>query len=269
MPIYRRACKFSCLHLLLLLQFHFQIQHSCSALRIVRNSGKQAHQAVSHNYQRVILGATYQKNVKLTIRISSSLLVISSATWRYIFLYCCGDVHPNPGPNSTTSSESFTSSSSTTTNITLDTLNQNHHLVFIHYNVQSLLPKLVILQAELYAFDFIASTESWLHLAIDTDELILPSFSPPERKDRQTDRHGGVILYVKEYIHYLRRHDLEPRVSSVYGSKSSTNTSTYCLGVFYRPPNALRILFSNRNLNLAVDTGYSDIIVTGDLTSTC
>ena len=121
MPIYRRACKFSCLlYLLLLLQFQFQIQHSYSALRIVRNSGKHAHQAVSHNYQRVILCATYQKNVKLTIRISSSLFVISSATWLYIFLYCCGDVYPNPGPNSTTSSESFTSSSSTTPNIILD-----------------------------------------------------------------------------------------------------------------------------------------------------
>ena len=145
MPKYRRACKFSCLlHLLVLLQFQFQIQHSDSALRIVRNSGKQAHQAISHNYHRLILGASYQKNVKLTIRISSSLLVISSATWLYICLYCCGDVHPNPGPNSTTSSESFTSLSSTTSNIILDTLNENHHLAFIHYNVQSLLPKLDI-----------------------------------------------------------------------------------------------------------------------------
>ena len=127
MPIYRRPCKFSCLlHLLLLLQFQFQIQHSYSALRIVRNSGKQAHQAVSHNYQLVILGATHQKNVKLTIRISSSMLVISSATWLYIFLYCCDDVHPSPGPNSTISSESFTPSSPTTSNIILDSLNQNH-----------------------------------------------------------------------------------------------------------------------------------------------
>ena len=121
MPIYRRTCKFSCLlHILLLLQFHFQIQHSYSSLRIFRSSGKQAHQAVSHNYQRVILGATYQKNVQLTIRLPSSLLVISSAIWLYIFLYFCGDVHPNPGPNSTTPSERlisdfyFTPSSSTT-----------------------------------------------------------------------------------------------------------------------------------------------------------
>ena len=231
MPIYRRTCKFSCLlHLLLLLQFQFQIQHSYSALRIVRNSGKQAHQAVSHNYQRVILGATYQKNVKLTIRISSSLLVISSATWLYIFLYCCGDVHPNPGPNSTTSSESFTSSSSATSNIILDTLNQNHHLAFIHYNVQSLLPKLDILQAELYAFDLIACTETWLHPAIDTDELILPSFSPPERKDRQTDRHGVLSCMWRNAYITVADTIWNPEVSSVYGSTLSTNTSTYCLG---------------------------------------
>ena len=101
--------------------------------------------------------------------------------------------------------------SSTTSNSILDSLNQNHHLAFIHYNVQSLLPKLDILQAELYAFDLVACTETWLHPAIDTDDLLLTSFSPPECKDRQRDRYGGVILYVKEYIHYRRRRDLEPR----------------------------------------------------------
>ena len=195
MPIYRRICFFSCLlHLLVVLQIHLQTQHTYSALRIVRSSGNMILQAVSHTYQRVNLGAAYQKNVKLTIRIANSLLLIFAITWLYTFLLCCGDVRPNPGPNSTTSTESFMSSSSTTSNAILDSLNQNHHLAFIHYNVQSLLPKLHILQAELYAFDLIACIETWLHPAIDIDDLLLTSFSPPERKDRQRDRYGGVVL---------------------------------------------------------------------------
>ena len=134
--------------------------------------------------------------MKLTIRIANSLLLIFAVTWLYIFLLCCGDVHPKPGPNSTTSTESFISLPSTTSNAILDSLNQNHHLAFIHYNVQSLLPKLDILQAELYAFDIVACTETWLHPAIDTDDLLFTSFSPPERKDRQRYRYGGVVLNV-------------------------------------------------------------------------
>ena len=230
------------------------------------NSGNMALQAVSHTYQRVNLGATYQKNVKLTIRIANSLLLIFAITWLYTFLLCCGDVHPNPGPNSTTSTDSFMSLSSTTSNAILDFLNQNHHLVFIHYNVQSLLPKLDILQAELYAFDLIACTETWLHPAIDTDDLLLTSFSPPERKDRQRDRYGGVVLYVKEYLHYHRRRDLEPRDIECIWIEVINKQKHVLFGVFYRPPSADSQYFTaiETSLNLAVDTGYTDIIVTGD-----
>ena len=40
----------------------------------------------------------------------------------------------------------------------------------------------------------------------------------PERKDRVTDPHGGVAIYVKESIIYTRRHDLELALSA-YGLK--------------------------------------------------
>ena len=156
--------------------------------------------------------------------------------------------------------------SSTTSNAILDSLNQNHHLAVIHYNVQSLLPKLDILQAELYAFDLIACTETWLHPAIDTDDLLLTSFSPPERQDRQRDRYGGVVLYVKEYLHYRRRRDLEPRDIECIWIEVINKQKHVLFGVFYRPPSADSQYFTaiETSLNLAVDTGYTDIIVTGD-----
>lgn len=52
------------------------------------------------------------------------------------------------------------------------------------------MPKLDLIQAELHNFDVIALTETWLHPGIDADEIAFESFSPPERKDRQTDRYG-------------------------------------------------------------------------------
>ena len=90
-------------------------------------------------------------------------------------------------------------------------LNTSHNLSFVHYNVQSVLPKLDVLHAELLEFDILAFTETWLSPTDNTDDLLLQSYNRPERKDRLDDSHGGVILYIKEGIHYKRRNDLEIR----------------------------------------------------------
>ena len=91
----------------------------------------------------------------------------------------------------------------------LKTLNINHHLSFVHYNVQSILPKLDILHAELFEFDILAFSETWLSSITPDDDLILPSYNN-ERRDRVGDRYGGLIIYIKEGLHYRRRKDLEP-----------------------------------------------------------
>ncbi|MCG8113228.1 MAG: endonuclease/exonuclease/phosphatase family protein, partial [Candidatus Thiodiazotropha taylori] len=83
------------------------------------------------------------------------------------------------------------------------------NLSFVHYNVQSIYTKLELLQAELIEFDILAFSETWLNHSIDTEDLTLQSYQSPERKDRVGDSHGGVIIYVKEGIHYKRRNDLE------------------------------------------------------------
>ena len=71
---------------------------------------------------------------------------------------------------------------------------------FVHYNVQSLATKLDTLAAELYDFDILAFSETWLSETSSTHDLMIESFSKPERKDRVGDRHGGVIIYVKESL---------------------------------------------------------------------
>ena len=116
-----------------------------------------------------------------------------------LLLILSGNVHPNPGPLSETSSNS--SSDSNFSIPILKTLNINHHLSFVHYNVQSILSKLDILHAELFEFDILAFSETWLSSLTPDDDLILPSYTN-ERRDRVGDRYGGLIIYIKEGLHY-------------------------------------------------------------------
>ena len=260
MPVYRRACRFSGLHhLILLLNLHTPyVSWPFQFLGLFSSSGSLSSQIVNFNSQQILLGETYSKNVNLTMRITNIFITVCFVTWLYILLLCSGDVHPNPGPTPSASNDNFSSSSSNTSNILLDTLNQNHHLAFIHYNIQSLLPKIDILQAELYTFDIIALTETWSHPGIDTDEVTFQLCSPPERKDRHTDRHGGVILYVKEGINYRRRRELVNRKYWMpFGSKSPTETNAFYLEYFIDCPIADSEYFSliETSINLAIGTG--------------
>ena len=137
---------------------------------------------------------------------------------------------------------------------------------FVHYNVQSIFSKLDILHTELFDFDILAFTETWLTPAIETDDVLLRSYNAPERKDRVEDNHGGVMLYVKDGIHYKRRGDLEIRAIESIWIEIANNHKRILFGLFYRPPNSNANYYSNieDSLSLAVDTGINDIIVTGD-----
>ena len=54
--------------------------------------------------------------------------------------------------------------------------------------------------AELFDIDVLAFTEAWLHPNIASDDSTLFSYHHPERKDRITERHSGVIVYIKDSI---------------------------------------------------------------------
>ena len=135
-------------------------------------------------------------------------------------------------------------------------LNFEHNLSLVHYNVQSFFPKLDILHTELFHFDILAFTETWLTPSIDLDEFLLPSFNAPERKDRVEDNHGGVMLYVKEGIHYKRRGDLEIRTIESSWIEIANNHKRILFGLFYRPPNSNANYYSNieDSLSLAIET---------------
>ena len=182
-----------------------------------------------------------------------------------MLLLRAGDIQPNPGPRSVASSSGSSFSSNLSTDV-FSHLNLSNNLSFVQYNVQSVLNKLDVLQAELFEIDILSFTETWLSPDIATEDLMLRSYNTPERKDRHGDPHGGVIIYVKEGIHYKRRHDLELRgIESIWIELVHNHKSIF-YGLFYRPPNANAQYFLNieDSVALAIDTGISDVIVTGD-----
>ena len=101
---------------------------------------------------------------------------------------------------------------------------------------------------------------------ISTNDVRLQSFNSPERKGRVGDSHGGVIIYVKEGLHYRRWQDLEPRGIECIWIELSNNHKRMLFGLFYRPPNSDLAYYSliEDSLHLAVDSGINDIIITGD-----
>ncbi|MEW8542945.1 MAG: endonuclease/exonuclease/phosphatase family protein, partial [Candidatus Thiodiazotropha sp.] len=206
------------------------------------------------------LSNKFRENMKFSTLLFKVLLIMVSVTWLLSLLLLSGDIQPNPGPSSASSTSSSIDSSVTSV------LSQSHHLSFIHYNVQSILHKLDILTAELSEFDILAFSETWLHPNILGEELEIPSYSKPERKDRVNDPHGGVLIYIKDTIHYKRRLDLEPAGNECIWIEIILRNKHILFGVFYRPPNSTAMYHSTieDSIHLAIDTGIQDVVITGD-----
>ena len=116
-------------------------------------------------------------------------------------------------------------------------------------------------------FSFSHSGFKRLYSNYESNDLLFPTFHPPERKDRIGDKYGGVILYVKDTIVYKRRLDLEPnRLECLWIEIKLSNSRKVLYGVFYRPPNSNAMYTSliEDSIALAVDTNITDIIIMGD-----
>lgn len=171
-------------------------------------------------------------------------------------LYQAGDVERNPGPNSD-STESSASSY-------LPFLQGN--LSMVHYNVQSLVNKVDILESEFSHFDVISLTETWLNSSISDLDILFQEFQSPFRRDRIDDSHGGIAVYVKHNIPCKRRPDLELINIECVWLELSVRNKKILFGTFYRPPSSSpNVLVDIENsIGMAVDTGLSEIIITGD-----
>ena len=164
---------------------------------------------------------------------SVTVNIIAPTFWVALLLKLSGDVHPNPGPLSREGS------SSSHINDLYNFLSYPNHLSTLHYNVQSIRNKVDILHTEFSQFDVISFSETWLNRDFPSTNLQFPSFHCPERKDRENESYGGVIVYVKNNLSYVRRHDLEINgLECVWVHIKLCNNKHILHGVFYRPPNS-------------------------------
>ena len=170
------------LYLLAIFSLQQRFVYTYSLLKSVPHSTLLANNFCG-NYKKATPGARSNKNSKFSLMLVYCLSFWIIALWLYNLLLCSGDVHPNPGPLPTTPSSNLSSSSSDISNTTFNSLSLVHNLSVAHYNVQSIFSKLEILHAELFEFDILAFTETWLGLTIDTDDLILQSYNRPERNN--------------------------------------------------------------------------------------
>ena len=192
MPLYRRACTFNLsLHLLVVLTLLPQISYTFSLYSWIRTNSSKTVGIIPLCYRRYVEPGSGAKNNATFSMLCFILLFISNiTTWLSVLLLCAGDIHPNPGPLSVASSASSSFSSDVSTDV-FSYLNLNHNLSFVHYNVQSIVNKLDVLQAELFEIDILSFTETWLNPSISNEEILLQSYNTPERKDRPGDPHGG------------------------------------------------------------------------------
>lgn len=136
----------------------------------------------------------------------------------------------------------------------------------MHYNVQSIKHELKTLFVEFKDFDILSFSESWLDDSTPDSELSFEGFLDPERKDRQGDSHGGVLLNVKTQYRYCRRHDIEIQGVESIWVEIMSKTKRFLFGTYYRPPNTLAPQHSltDDSINMAVNTVVLNVVITGD-----
>ena len=264
MRTYKRQNSFFLLvNMIEIIWLHFNAGQCFSISLAIKQNNTLFYKCTKHHCLRHALpGRGYRTNCKFIYFSTIIFCAVLAITWLIVLLLLrSGNVHPNPGPSSISSVTSSGYSASILSSISL-----SRHLSFVHYNVQSIVPKLDVLLTELYDFDILAFSETWLSPAVSEDSIALQSYQSPERKDRARDHHGGVMIYVKETIFYCRCRDLEPVGIECIWIELTLKHKHILFGLFYRPPNSDSTYFTSieDSIHLAVDTGIQDIVVTGD-----
>ena len=205
---------------------------------------------------RLRIGLHYHRHLKvkgLKFLSTFELLIVLS-----LVLIRCGDVELNPGPELDSDSSSSTASA-------FSDLELKNKFSVVHYNVQSILNKVDIIQSELQQFDVISLTETWLDNSISDDEIIFNGFNL-FRRDRVNDRHGGVCVFVKRELYAKRRIDLELQNTECIWVEIFVDHKKLLIGTFYRSPNSSNdaLIAIENSIGLANDTNIHDILITGD-----
>ena len=78
-----------------------------------------------------------------------------------------------------------------------DITDHSHNLSILHINAQSLRNKIDELELESEEAGIIAISETWLEPSIKNEDLQIPSFNDPIRRDRPNQPYRGVAIYFR------------------------------------------------------------------------
>ena len=152
MRTYRHSFRFFLLFHLLILPVICHQEVCCFSLTMYIKQGHiLPYLCVRHSIvRRTIPGKEYRSNCEFTSFVLGNIFHIAySLLLIHLLLLQSGNVHPNPGPSSVSSDRSNISSLSSTLN-SLQSLGLSRHLSFVHYNVQSIVPKLDIIMSLIF-----------------------------------------------------------------------------------------------------------------------
>ena len=165
-----------------------------------------------------------------------------------MLLILAGDIHINPGPTT-----------------------DYRNVSLCHVNVRSLSQdKLRHVRSDLVPdFDVISLSETFLTPNSNTENLKLNGYHDVIRRDRPGGIGGGVAIYVSTRFHVSRRFDLEVADLELLWCEIRLLNNKFLFGVCYRPPNSPVSFWDKlqESLDLARNSGVSNIILSGDLNS--
>ena len=115
-----------------------------------------------------------------------------------------------------------------------------------------------MIESEFSNFSLISLTETWLNDSVSNQDLEFNDFQLPFRRDRESDSHGGILVYVKNDIPCKRRDDLELNNIECLWVEINVRNKKLFVGTFYRQPKSNALVFSNieNSIGMAVDKGF-------------
>jgi hypothetical protein len=142
----------------------------------------------------------------------------------YLLLLKCGDVHPNPGPQTLSLCHLNVQS-------LLSGVDRSIHIASQASKLDDIFDNLVVK----HQYDIISLTETWLTPYVDSNDITLQGYQLPFRSDR-TSRGGGSMVYVNSDIPAIRCPELEMGPCECTWLKLTANEKNIYFGVYYRPP---------------------------------
>ncbi|XP_053396163.1 uncharacterized protein LOC128556153 [Mercenaria mercenaria] len=133
----------------------------------------------------------------------------------------------------------------------------------MHLNIQSLKPKIDILEIEAQPYDILIFTESWLSPATSNDDLLIPNFQTPFRCDRNDRIGGGVTIYIRDGLLAKHRDDLSVAGIEALWLEINFRHRVIIVGGIYRPPdsNNQQWLLLEQSIDQAFNQPCDNILV--------